>query len=154
MQALERREEVRRIPIIVDISYDLFAAIQDFRLERGAVNRATANAGNIGGGTAQAEIAALRESSAKSLDTALAKLSSFKVEGVESTIEEIGASRQAFVALRGAVDEALKLPVAERAASIFLRSGSKPTAGSFVRSTCWPANWRVSSAGPTPLSPK
>ncbi len=54
-QALERREEVRRIPIIVDISYDLFAAIQDFRLERGAVNRAIADAG-----TAQAEIAALR----------------------------------------------------------------------------------------------
>ena len=42
LQAIERREVVRRIPVIVDISYDLFAAIQDFRLERGAVNRALA----------------------------------------------------------------------------------------------------------------
>ena len=57
LEAFERREEVRRIPIIVDISYDLFAAIQDFRLERGAVNRATANAGS----TAQTEIDPLRE---------------------------------------------------------------------------------------------
>ena len=40
--ALERRDAVKRIPVIVDISYDLFAAIQDFRLERGAVNRALA----------------------------------------------------------------------------------------------------------------
>ena len=112
VQAFERREEVRRIPIIVDISYDLFAAIQDFRLERGAVNRATANAGDAG--TVQTEIMALRESSAKSLDSALAKLSSFTVEGVEPTIKEIEAGRQAFVTLRGAVDEALKLPVAER----------------------------------------
>ena len=40
LRAVERREEVRRIPIIIDISYNLFAAIQDFRLERGDVNRA------------------------------------------------------------------------------------------------------------------
>ncbi len=44
----------------------------------------------------------------------MAKLSSFNVEGVEPTIDEIGASRQAFVALRSAADEALKQPVAER----------------------------------------
>jgi signal transduction histidine kinase len=111
LQAFERREEVRRIPIIVDISYDLFAAILDFRLERGVVNRAIANAGNARS-TAQAEIAVLRESSAKSLDTALAKLSSFKLEGVGPTIEEIESSRQVFIALRAAADEALKNPVA------------------------------------------
>jgi signal transduction histidine kinase len=111
LHALERREEVRRIPIIVDISYDLFAAIQDFRLERGAVNRAVALAGNARS-TAQAEVAALRESSAKSLDTALAKLSRFKVERVDATIEEIESSRQAFVALRAGADEALNNPAA------------------------------------------
>ena len=40
--AVDRREEVRRIPLIVDVSYDLVASIQDFRLERGAVNRVLA----------------------------------------------------------------------------------------------------------------
>jgi signal transduction histidine kinase len=112
IEAFNRREEVRRIPIIVDISYDLFGAIQDFRLERGAVHRAIAMTGD-GRSAAQAEIATLRESSAKSLDTALAKLGSFRVAGVEPSIEEIGASRQAFVALRAAVDQALMQPATD-----------------------------------------
>src|SRR6266513_3012287 len=38
MEALQSREQARRIPIIVDISSDLFTAIQTFRVERGAVN--------------------------------------------------------------------------------------------------------------------
>jgi hypothetical protein len=113
VQALDRREEVRRIPIIVDISYDLFAAIQDFRLERGAVNRASADPAVLGA-PAQAELTALRESSAKSLDTALAKLASFRVDGTERVIEEIRARREDFVALRDPVDQALHQQKEER----------------------------------------
>ena len=34
MQARESREQARRVPVIVDISSDLFTAIQTFRVER------------------------------------------------------------------------------------------------------------------------
>ena len=58
VNAMERREEVRRIPPIIDVSYDLFASIQDLRLERGAVNRALA--------TPEVAAPAVREEIAKS----------------------------------------------------------------------------------------
>src|SRR5580704_4104798 len=38
IRALENREQARRVPVIVDISNDLFAAIQNVRVERGGVN--------------------------------------------------------------------------------------------------------------------
>src|SRR5215468_7638845 len=83
MHAVERREEVRRIPVIVDISYDLFAAIQDVRLERGAVNRAL-QVPEVATADARAEIAGLRKTSGASLDSALAKLSAIMAEGLEA----------------------------------------------------------------------
>jgi signal transduction histidine kinase len=113
IEAFDRREEVRRIPIIVDISNDLFAAIQDFRLERGAVNRASAEVGVLRA-AAEAEINALRDSSARSLDAALTKLASVKVDGTERVIAEIWARREEFVALRVPVDQALHQPREER----------------------------------------
>jgi signal transduction histidine kinase len=108
-QAIERREQVRRIPIIVDISYDLFAAIQYLRLERGAVNRALARDDAIDS-NAEAQIAELRENSGKSLDSALRKLDAFEKNGAAAEIEEIVRSRDVFVAVRREVDHALQLP--------------------------------------------
>jgi len=83
--ALERRDAVKRIPVIVDISYDLFAAIQDFRLERGAVNRALA-APDAAGPEVWSEIRSLRTQSAKSLDSALTKLSGIMTDGIDTAI--------------------------------------------------------------------
>ena len=109
VHAMERREEVRRIPPIVDISYDLFAAIQDIRLERGAVNRAFTAPG-AADGDVQSEIVKLRAQSGKSLDSALRKLAALKAEGIEKEIEEIEKSRDSFVDLRRDADQTLQQP--------------------------------------------
>jgi signal transduction histidine kinase len=116
-RALERRDEARRIPHIVDISYDLFAAIQDFRLERGAANRAIAGV-EISHRNSEDEISKLRAQSGKSLDLALTKLAAIKAQGIEAQIAEIGRSRNAFIALRGEIDRALALPKDRRPQNI------------------------------------
>jgi signal transduction histidine kinase len=117
VHALERREEVRRIPPIVDVSYDLFAAIQDLRLERGAMNRAL-DAPEIAAAEVQAEIAKLRVQSAKSLDSALSKLAALEVEGIVKEIQEIGTSRDAFADLRPDGDLALQQPKDRRSETL------------------------------------
>jgi signal transduction histidine kinase len=114
--ALERRDAVKRIPVIVDISYDLFAAIQDFRLERGAVNRALA-APDAAGPEVWSEIRSLRTQSAKSLDSALTKLSGIMTDGIDTAIEKIRKNRDAFGELRNEVDRGLQLPLEKRDAA-------------------------------------
>jgi PAS domain S-box-containing protein len=106
LRAIDRREQARRTPVAIDISYDLFAAIQNFRLERGAVNRAIREPG-IAGSDVLKEIVELRADSARSLASALRKLESFKADGVEQQIEEIERSLDAFATLRDGIDQAL-----------------------------------------------
>jgi signal transduction histidine kinase len=120
MHALERRDSARRIPLIVNTSYDLFAALQDFRLERGAVNRVVAGVDGTNR-DAPAEIAKLRVSSAKSLDSALTKLAAIHVDGIEPQIAEIQKSRTAFVALRTEIDRAIGVPKDQRAPDLMPR---------------------------------
>jgi len=114
LQAFERREVVRRIPVIVDISYDLFAALQDFRLERGFVNRALAAPG-IADSDTQKQIATVHTRAGTALDSALAKLGAFHIEGIDPDIEKISRSREIVTTLRQDVDQALQHPLAERA---------------------------------------
>jgi signal transduction histidine kinase len=117
LRAVERREEVRRIPLVIDISYDLFAAIQDFRLERGDVNRALSTPG-IPDPAVIAGIATLRNHSAKSLDSALAKLTAMDSNGLQSKIADIRTRREDFISLRREVDQALKQPKDARAQTL------------------------------------
>ncbi|HXJ00314.1 MAG TPA: ATP-binding protein [Micropepsaceae bacterium] len=112
-RALERRDDARRIPAIVNISYDLFSAIQDFRLERGAANRALADF-EVPGRDEKDEITKLRTQSGKSLDAALTKLQAVKVAGIEPELENIRKSRIAFVTLRTDIDHALMNPKDQR----------------------------------------
>jgi signal transduction histidine kinase len=117
VHALERREDARRIPLIVDISYDLFAAIQDFRLERGSVNRALA-ASETASSDVQSEIVALRAQSAKSLNSALTKLARTMAGEIEPEIEKIDRTRIAYADEQRDVDEALRLPGDKRAENL------------------------------------
>jgi signal transduction histidine kinase len=117
MQARESREQARRIPIIVDISSDLFTAIQTFRVERGAVNTGLRTSAVVDPDS-QREIARLRAESAKALDSALAKLRAVTVDGVEPVIEAIVESRNALVQRRHEVDAALQQPKDRRPASL------------------------------------
>jgi signal transduction histidine kinase len=104
--ALQTEERARRVPIVVDISNDLFAAIQSFRVERGNVNAALST-------TTPADTASLRDieesrsQAEKALDSALKKLTKVEVSGIEPAISAVRASRKALDEKRQKVDEAI-----------------------------------------------
>src|SRR5258705_9232218 len=109
MRALESREQARRVPILVDISSDLFTAIQNFRLERGNVNTALRTSTAVDTDS-QSENAKLRVRSAKALDSALTKLRALKVDDAGPAIETIREGRSALVQRRQDIDDALRHP--------------------------------------------
>jgi len=113
MNALEKREQARRVPILVNISSDLFTAIQNFRLERGNVNTALRVSTAVDADS-QSQIAKLRVGSAKALDTALTKLRALNVDDAGPAIEAIGESRNALVQRRQEIDDALQQPKDQR----------------------------------------
>jgi signal transduction histidine kinase len=113
VQALESRERARRVPLVVDISTDLFAALQNLRIERGTVNGALATPA-IADPTMRNEIAELRVRSAVALDSALAKLNALTVDGIKPAIEGIRESRIALGKRRQETDAALLKPKGER----------------------------------------
>jgi len=113
MHALESREQARRVPILVDISSDLFTAIQNFRLERGNVNTALRGSPAIDTDS-QSQIAKLRAGSAKALDSALTKLGALKVDDAGPAIETIREGRNALVQRRQEIDDALQQPKDQR----------------------------------------
>jgi signal transduction histidine kinase len=117
VRALESREQARRVPVIVDISDDLFAAIQTFRIERGTVYTALQTAAVLDR-DAQKEIVELRATSTKSFDSTLAKLKAVTVQGAGPVIDEINDIRSALAEGRREVDPALQQPKDQRPASL------------------------------------
>jgi signal transduction histidine kinase len=111
VRALERRDDARRIPLIVNVSYDLFAAIQDIRLERGAVNRVL---GDVAERDSLDEVVRLRAQSGKSLDSALTKLATIGVPGLEPAIQDIKQRRNEFAELRREIDQEVQQPKGDR----------------------------------------
>src|SRR6266436_6128828 len=109
VRALESDEQARRVPVIVDISSDLFSAIQDVRVERGAINISLAAPEAIDTDT-QKEIEALRARSGIALDSALAKLAPIAEGDTARAIAKIREGRKTLAALRDRVDEALHRP--------------------------------------------
>jgi hypothetical protein len=141
-RALESREQARRVPVIIDISNDLFAATQTFRIERGDVNTGLQTSAVLDSDTQKA-IAELRAASAETFDSVLARLEAVIVPDAGPVIDEIDASRNALVerrevdgsaASQGSTPEDLR------------RSGLPPPAMSFALSTICPMRWRPSSA--------
>src|SRR5262245_45218763 len=96
-RALESREMARRVPKIVEISTDLFAAIQNFRVERGTVNTALATPDVVDPDT-QNDLSALRVRSAEALEMALGKLMMIPVGGVEPAVVRIREAQRALIA--------------------------------------------------------
>src|SRR5258708_6770445 len=105
LRAIERRVEDSRIPLEINIYYDLFAAMQDLRRERGVVIRALSTSG-IPDPAVLAGIVRLRTQSAESLDSALSKLAADDSNRLQPRIADIRTSRDAFVVLRREVDQA------------------------------------------------
>jgi signal transduction histidine kinase len=106
VRALERREQARRVPGIVDVSSDLFVAIQDLRVERGMVNTSLATQ-DVASPDTREQFARLRVQSGAALDSALAKLNALPLEDVVSPLERIQSDRARLVELREAADAAL-----------------------------------------------
>jgi hypothetical protein len=73
LDALKSQERARRVPAIIDISNDLFVAVQNFRLERGNVYTSLATPGIVAPMT-QSAIMAERQRSRSALDSALVQL--------------------------------------------------------------------------------
>lgn len=105
--ALESRGRAARVPIVVDISNDLFEAVQTLRIERGTVNAFLATSSPIDNNSLD-QIPKARLRSRTALDSALARLATVSVEGSAPAIEDIVKSRQALAAMRREVDEALQ----------------------------------------------
>ena len=113
VRALESREQARRVPVIIDISNDLFAAIQTFRIERGEVNTGLQTSAVLDSDTQKA-IAESRAASAETFDSTLAKLKVVSVRNAGPVIVEINESRNALEASRREVDAALREPKDQR----------------------------------------
>jgi signal transduction histidine kinase len=113
IRALENREQARRVPAIVDISNDLFTAIQNVRVERGEVN-ASLMAPDIRSPDAQKEIADSRVRSGKALDSALTKIAAIGFGDTGPAITEIHEGRNTLAQLRDEVDLALRRPKDQR----------------------------------------
>jgi signal transduction histidine kinase len=113
VRALESREQARRVPVIIDISNDLFAATQTFRIERGDVNTGLQTSAVLDS-DAQKEIAQSRAASTATFDSALARLKAVTVPDAGPVMDEIDASRNALVGLRREVDAALQQPKDQR----------------------------------------
>ena len=117
VRALQSQEQARRVPIIVDISSDLFSAIQDVRVERGAVNISLAAPEAVDADT-QKEIVDLRARSGMALDSALAKLAPIAEIDTARAIVKIREGRETLAVLRDRVDEALHRPKDRRSAGL------------------------------------
>ena len=149
MRSLGKEREAQRIPAIVDISNELFAAEQAFRLERGAVTHALDIAAP-GDNSDAAEIAAQRAKADKALDSAFAKLAAIRLSGSQPIINQINENRSLYVALRRETGAVLR--GASRIPPSSARTGSRSTSGLSVRSTSCPAGWTMNSTRAIPSS--
>ena len=112
-----RLQSARQALAIVDITQDMFEAMQDLRVERGTVNTALATPTAVDAG-AWSEIQALRRRSGIALQAALSKLSLAGPVASAKDMREIHARLDAFLVLRRRADSALRLRVASRPADL------------------------------------
>src|SRR5258705_6646747 len=73
MHALKAQQQARRVPIIVEISGDLFTAMRDLRQERGRINASLVTA-EFSDPETQKELGELRLGSAMAMNAALARI--------------------------------------------------------------------------------
>jgi signal transduction histidine kinase len=107
MRASESEVQARRVPLFVDISNDLFAAIQNVRADPGVI-----------GADEQKAIADTSVLSRKTLDSALTKMTGIALSDTGPVIEEIREGRNALNVLHGKIDLALQEPEDRRPAGL------------------------------------
>ena len=109
----ERLQAARQALAIVDISQDMFEAMQDVRVERGTVNTALATPTPVSPRTWD-DIKALRLRSGAALDAALAKLAVAGPVASADDVQGIHTRLATFLDMRRRADAALHLPQPRR----------------------------------------
>src|SRR5579862_4039067 len=112
-RAFERRETARDVLARAGVSRAMFTAMQNLRVERGTVNTALETPSVVDHETLD-DIAALRQRSASTLNTALEKLEAVGIAGAQPRVNEIRSKNDVLNRLRRDVDIALQQPKAQR----------------------------------------
>ena len=126
-RAYTSRATAERINGVVDVSRELFMAMQTIQLERGTVSSALEAATPIDQGT-QHDIAALRASSTAALDSALVEIGKMGTPASDAGLAKIADARQEFDRIRASADAALLLPKSNRPPTVgglLLAAGGK-----------------------------
>jgi signal transduction histidine kinase len=126
-RAYTSRATAERINGVVDVSRELFMAMQTIQLERGTVSSALEAATPIDQGT-QHDIAALRASSTAALDSALVEIGKMGIPASDAGLAKIADARQEFDRIRASADAALLLPKSNRPPTVgglLLAAGAK-----------------------------
>jgi signal transduction histidine kinase len=113
LNAMRAEEHARRVPTIVDVSNDLYAAIQNLRLERGNVGTALGTPG-VPSPEIVAENLMLRDKSEAALNSAFTRLATISIGDSEPAITGIREARSVLKDTRATVDAALQKPQNER----------------------------------------
>ena len=113
----ERLQAARQALAIVDISQDMFEAMQDLRVERGTVNTALATPDTVNPQTWN-DIQALRRRSETALAAALSKLAVAGPVASARDMRGIHSRLETFVDVRRRADAALRLPLTNRPAGL------------------------------------
>jgi signal transduction histidine kinase len=116
-QAITARATAERIHGVVDVSRELFMAMQSIRFERDTANSGLEAALPIDQGT-QNDIAALRASSNAALDSALAKIGKMGIPASDAGLAKIAAARRELDHIRANTDAAALLPKNDRPPTI------------------------------------
>ncbi len=115
--ALDRQKAAERAEAIVSVSRDLFTAMQNLRVERGTINTALVSPEVVDTQTLQ-DIAALRATSDKALNAAMARLVLEPDPTVIRAVEDVNQRRVAFLKMRMQADAMLQRPKVKRPARL------------------------------------
>jgi signal transduction histidine kinase len=116
-RAYDRRISAQHIHAVVDVSRDLFMAMQTIRFERGTVNTGIEMATRIDAGT-RGDIVTLRARSNAALDSAFPKLKALGIPETDTGVANVINARAEFDRMRMSVDAAMVVPKAYRPPSI------------------------------------
>jgi signal transduction histidine kinase/ActR/RegA family two-component response regulator len=110
--AYDRWKAAERAVAVLDVSRDLFAAMQDLRLERGVLAAALQADGPLRGSNAVDQIMGSRTRADRALASAEAELGRSDLPDRAADIAALERERQRFLSARGAADRAIGTPAA------------------------------------------
>jgi len=117
LSALRNQEQARRVPQVLELSNNLYAALGAIRAERGRAFRLVASS-RFATRADNAELDRMRAASDKILTATLAELAVLAFDQRDKSVTEIRDARIGFEALRQQLDATLKMPLEDRPADL------------------------------------